>query len=206
MTRGLYSKTGTIGDYAGSSFAGCWLLSIRVITNPLALSWVTYGLDYLLWGMNPFGYHLTNLFLHAANAVLFYLFAFRLLSLSLSPSGDRAEVALHLSAALAALFFAVHPLRVESVAWVTERRDVLSALFFQLTILFYLKAKGRNQSSRTSVWWLSSALVVYGLSLLSKAVGMTLPIVLLVLNVYPLKRMGGEERGSVWASSSSGVA
>jgi len=171
-----------------------WMFTTFHTGHYQPLSWVTFGLDYLLWGMNPFGYHLTNLLLHAANAVLVYFLAFRLLSLAV-PATDSQDLSLRISAGLAALFFAIHPLRVESVAWATQRRDILSALFFLLTIHLYLWANGGAQSSRTRMWRLSGSLVVYGLSLFSKAVGMTLPIVLLVLDVYPLRRLGIKGQG-----------
>src|SRR5438034_4217678 len=92
------------------------------------LSWMTLGLDYLIWGMNPVGYHLTSLILHAANAVFFYFICRRLLPLPL-PSHQGAWQ-LTMSAAFAALVFAIHPLPVESVAWATHRPDVLAGLFF----------------------------------------------------------------------------
>src|SRR5213593_394685 len=104
----------------------------------IPLTWMTLGLDYLLWGMKPFGYHLTNLLLHTANAVVFYFLARRLLELALPGPGARGQASLALSAGGAALLFAIHPLRVESVAWATERRDVLSGLFYLSAILVYL--------------------------------------------------------------------
>src|SRR5438874_1461524 len=82
----------------------------------IPLTWMTLGLDYLLWGMNPFGYHLTNLLLHATNAVIFYLVVLRLLTSALPSPSERGR-ALVASAGFAALLFAIHPLRVESVAW-----------------------------------------------------------------------------------------
>jgi len=181
-----------------------WMFTTFHMGHYQPLSWVTLGLDFLLWGMNPFGYHLTNLLLHAVNAVLFYFLTYRLLSLAVAATISQ-ELSLRISAGLATLFFAIHPLRVESVAWATERRDILSALFFLLTIHLYLWANGGAQSSRTRMWRLSGSLVVYGLSLLSKAAGMTIPVVLLVLDVYPLRRLGvrgqgwfGREARGVW--------
>lgn len=109
----------------------------------IPLTWMTLGLDYLLWGMNPFGYHLTSLLLHAANAVVFFFVVRRILTLAL-PSPSERRHALAVAAGVAALLFAIHPLRVESVAWVTERRDVLSGLFYLLTILMYLRACERG--------------------------------------------------------------
>src|SRR5438128_3535895 len=94
----------------------------------IPLTWMTLGLDYLLWDMNPVGYHLTSLLLHAANAVVFFFVVRRILTRAL-PSSERGH-ALAVSAGVAALVFAIHPLRVESVAWVTERRDVLSGLCY----------------------------------------------------------------------------
>ena len=145
------------------------------------LSWLTYGLDYSLWGMNPFGYHLTSLLLHAANAGLFALVCARLYRLA-SPEARYAEKDLALAAGFAALAFAIHPLRAESVCWATERRDVLSGLFLLLTVHWYLARELR----------LSAA--AYAVSLLAKASGAMLPLMLLALDVWPLRRLGWDIR------------
>ena len=147
------------------------------------LSWVSYAVDYQLWGLEPFGYHLTNLVLHAANAVVFWLVAMELLRAADAPPGGGSNGSVPLAAAVGALFFAIHPLRVESVAWASERRDVLSGLFFLLTILFYVRKR------------LVLATLCFALSLLSKAWAITLPAVLLVLDAYPLRRLGA---GRAW--------
>ena len=154
----------------------------------IPLTWMTLGLDYVLWGMNPLGYHLTNLLLHAANAVLFYFVAFRILGLGLPDPGDRRQADLVLSAGFAALVFAIHPLRVESVAWVTERRDVLSGLFYLSAILIYLRTCERGERCRGWYW---AAVGLFACALLSKSMVVNLPIVLLILDVYPLRRLGG---------------
>src|SRR5213593_1248465 len=153
----------------------------------IPLTWMTLGMDYLLWGMNPVGYHLTSLLLHAANAVVFFFVVRRLLTRALSSPSERGH-ALALSAGFASLVFAIHPLRVESVAWATERRDVLSGLFYLLTLLMYLRACERGAPGRRS-YWLSVAL--FGCALLSKSMAVSLPVVLLILEVYPLRRLGG---------------
>ena len=155
------------------------------------LSWLTLGVDYVVWGMDPFGYHLTNLFLHAANAVVFYFVALCLLRLAIPDVSDGERQAFHLSAAFAALVFAIHPLRVESVVWATERRDVLSGLFFLLTILCYLRANMAVNAGSARARWMIATFIAYSLSLLSKAIGVTLPIVLLLIDFYPLGRLGG---------------
>src|SRR5213596_4210887 len=153
----------------------------------IPLTWMTFGLDYLLWGMNPVGYHLTNLLLHVANAVVFFFVVRRLLTRALSSPSERGH-ALALSAGFASLVFAIHPLRVESVAWVTERRDVLSGLFYLVAILLYLRACERGARGR-GWYWLSVA--VFVCALLSKSMVVNLPVVLLILDVYPLRRLGG---------------
>ena len=168
-----------------------WMFSTFHNGHYQPLSWMTFGLDYLIWGMEPLGYHLTNLVLHAANAALFYFLAVRLLSLALSRPSLAADLGLRMAAGFAALFFSIHPLRVESVAWATERRDVLSGLFFLATLLCYLQAMTYANNTSRQASWRNMALIAYGLSLLSKASGVTLPMVLLVLDVYPLRRLGG---------------
>ncbi len=162
----------------------------------IPLTWMTLGMDYLLWGMNPVGYHLTSLLLHATSAVVFFFLARRFLTLAL-PRASGIGHALTVSAGFAALVFAIHPLRVESVAWVTERRDVLSGLFFLLTILVYLRSCERPELGR---WWYGLSVALFGCALLSKSMAVSLPVVLLILEVYPLRRLGGSLG---WASASA---
>jgi Flp pilus assembly protein TadD len=166
-----------------------WAFTSAVMGHWIPVTWLTFGVDHALWGMNAFGYHLTNVLLHAANAALFYLLARRLLRLGLTAA---PAWAITLGAIVSALFFAVHPLRVESVVWITERRDVLSALFYLLTVLAYLKACATDGAPRRR--WLVVSLGAYTLGLLSKSLIMSLPLVLLVLDVYPLRRARGNWR------------
>src|SRR5213593_433128 len=153
----------------------------------IPLTWMTFGLDYLLWGMNPLGYHLTSLLLHAANAVVFFFVVRRILTRALPSPSERGH-ALVVAAGFAALVFAIHPLRVESVAWVTERRDVLSGLFYLSAILMYLRACERGARGRGWYW---AAVGLFAGALLSKSMVVNLPFVLLILDVYPLRRLGG---------------
>jgi tetratricopeptide (TPR) repeat protein len=162
-----------------------WMLTANVMGHWIPVTWLTLGADFAIWGMNPFGYHLTSLLLHTASAVVFYLVSRRLLGLAM-PSGSPGLRAL--GAAASALFFAVHPLRVESVAWITERRDLTSGLFFLLTILAYLKAHERPPEVRAG--WRLAALGFAALALASKSIVMGLPLVLLILDAYPLGRLG----------------
>jgi Tfp pilus assembly protein PilF len=151
------------------------------------LTWMTLGLDYVLWGMNPFGYHLQNVVLHAVNAILVYFVAARVLALAGVVSRHDARDAV-VPSVVAALVFAIHPLRVESVAWITERRDMLSLLWYLASVLCYL----RFASATPARWrWYIGSVSLFVAALLSKATSVTLPAALLVLNVYPLRRLGG---------------
>src|SRR5881296_3101655 len=164
-----------------------WMWTTFNLGHYIPLTWMTLGLDYVLWGMNPVGYHLTSLLLHAANAVVFFFIARRLLTLALPSPSERGH-ALAVAAGFAALVFAIHPLRVESVAWVTERRDVLSGLFYLSAIVIYLWACEGGARGR-GWYWLSVAAFVF--ALLSKSMVVNLPVVLLILDAYPLQRLGG---------------
>src|SRR5437867_5474282 len=164
-----------------------WMWTTFHLGHYIPLTWMTLGLDYRLWGMNPFGYHLTSLLLHAANAVVFFFVVHRILTLALPRPSERGR-ALAVSAGFAALVFAIHPLRVESVAWVTERRDVLSGLFYWSAILMYLRACERGARGRGRYW---AAVGLFAGALLSKSMVVNLPVVLLILDVYPLRRLGG---------------
>ena len=182
----------------------------------IPVTWLTLGLDHVLWGMDPRGYHLTSLVFHAATAVAFYALACRLLERALPRETPRLDITL--GAAASALLFAVHPLRVESVAWATERRDVVSGLFYVLALLCYLKAFDRAPAARPRrpvSWsarlrlrlpphvnwsarlrlrlplWYGLTLACFAAAVLSKSIAVTLPVTLLVLDVYPLRRLGG---------------
>ncbi len=176
-------------DYRGLTWPQIrWMFSNVLMGHWIPLTWLTFGLDYVFWEMKPFGYHLTNLVIFAANAPAFYFVALRLMRRATS-FGERV---LRLSAVTATLFFALHPLRAESVGWATERRDVLSGLFFLLTVLMYLKAQDPSGTRRR--WILAASVGMYLLALVSKASVMILPAALVVLDVYPLRRLGGRWR------------
>jgi tetratricopeptide (TPR) repeat protein len=162
------------------------------------LSWMTLGLDYALWGMNPRGYHVTNLLLHSANAVLVYFLARRVLALAQPARAESDPLQLALMSAAAALLFSLHPLRVESVAWITERRDVLSLFFYLGSALAYLRSCDATEHRRTWYW---SSVALFVCALLSKATSVTLPAVLLIMNVHPLERFGTDGKRSWWNES-----
>ncbi len=177
-------------SYRGLGWAQLkWMFTAFHAGHYVPLTWVTFGLDYAVWGMDPFGYHLTSLLFHAANAVLFFLVAVRLLAAAV-PALASEWLGLRLAAMAAALLFALHPLRVESVAWATERRDVLCGFFYMLAILAYLNAcDAPDIPARRRRFWYAGAVAACAAALLSKSMAVSLPVILLVLDVYPLRRL-----------------
>ena len=135
------------------------------------LTWLSHMADVQLYGLNPAGHHLTSLLLHAANAALLGLALFDL-------TGRAAR------SWLVAALFAVHPTRVESVAWVAERKDVLCALFWILATWAYVR--GTRSDGR---WRFAPALVLFALGLMAKPMIVTLPVLLLLLDAGPLSRV-----------------
>ena len=162
-----------------------WAFETGTAANWHPVTWLSHMLDAQLFGMRPGGHHLASLLLHMTNTVLLFLLL------------EGLTGALWRSALVAALF-GVHPLHVESAAWVAERKDLLSTLFFLLTLAAYavyaarrpLK-KGPNVQQRS---WLSCqvcyvlSLIFFALGLMSKPMLVTLPFVLLLLDFWPLKR------------------
>ncbi|MFT5126627.1 MAG: tetratricopeptide (TPR) repeat protein [Rhodothermales bacterium] len=171
--------------YRGLGWANIKWAFTTFYTGPYQpLSWLSLGLDYTIWGMDPFGYHVGNLIFHVANGIVFYL----LIHLILTRFGPEERATdIRLACLIGALLFAIHPLRVESVTWATERRDVLSGLFYILCIYAYFQAHAAQADKRMR--WFGIAVATFVLSLLSKAWGITLPVVLLILDVYPLRRI-----------------
>jgi len=170
-----------------------WMFGTFLMGHYQPLSWVTLGLDYVIWGMNPVGYHLTSLILHAIGVCVFFE-VLRALFRVVPSLRDVDERTTRRAAFLGALFFGVHPLRVESVVWITERRDVLCGVFFLLSVLMYLRMHERSSAGLPwkRAYWLS--VLFFGCSLFSKALGIALPAVLLVLDVWPLGRFTAGRR------------
>jgi protein O-mannosyl-transferase len=144
------------------------------------LTWLSHMLDCQLYGLRPGGHHLTSLGLHLLNTLLLFGLCRRL-----TGAGWRS--------ALVAALFAVHPLHVESVAWVAERKDVLSTFFGLLSLLAYgeyVRSAPRNtqHATRSTLWYLL-ALLLFACSLMSKPMLVTLPFVLLLLDYWPLGRL-----------------
>lgn len=173
------------------------------------LTWLSYSIDHAIGaarydglppevqqrynrGLDPFVFHLHNLLLHAGAAVAFYFLARLLLRVFLPPPPDRVDWLTPIAACLAALLFACHPLRVENAVWVTERRDVLSALFLLPCLHCYLRYALTPAPGKARIGWYVASVLLLALSLLSKAWGITLPAVMLLLDWHPLRRIGRE--------------
>lgn len=148
-----------------------WAFTTFHAANWHPVTWLSLMLDGQLFGPNPAGYHLVNVLLHGANAALLFLFLARLTG----AAGKSAFVA---------ACFALHPMHVESVAWITERKDVLSTLFLLGTLLLYLVflRSGRRRDYVV-------ALFCYALGLMAKPMLVTLPVLLFLLDLWPLGRL-----------------
>ena len=164
----------------------------------IPLTWISFAVDYHFWKLNPFGYHLTNIALHAVNTSLVVLVTDALLRHSFKQVEQvgRSHI-VPLILLLTGLFFGIHPLRVESVAWVAERKDVLNGIFTFSSLLCYLhylqfKNDGKNSKLATGYYLLSLGL--FALSLMAKASSVVMPAILLVADYYPLQRL---HRGTV---------
>lgn len=171
-----------------------WMFTTYHMGHYQPLTWVTLGLDALIArhalgdDLDPRPYHATNIVLHVFSALLVFFLARKLFALSAPGSGWELDAA----SALAALVFAVHPLRAESVAWVTERRDVLSSFLLLATVWLYLAAHNTDRPRSALMF---GGMLSYLLSLLSRAMGVTLPIILLLLDVFVLRRLASNRTG-----------
>jgi len=164
-----------------------WAATASHAANWHPVTWLSHMLDCQVFGLDPAGPHLVNLLLHLANVLLLFLFLSRLTG------------ALWRSALVAALF-AWHPLHVESVAWVSERKDVLSTLFWLLTMWAYVRYTERPGLGRYLL-----ALVLFALGLMAKPMLVTLPLVLLLLDYWPLGRFPKPSPDAAGAATGSRI-
>jgi tetratricopeptide (TPR) repeat protein len=171
-----------------------WMFTTFLMGHYEPITWLSYGVDYLMWGLAPRGYHLTNLFWHVLNALVFLALSRRLLKHAGFGSGS--ESSCWVAAGLSAIVFAVHPLRVESVAWVSERRDVLSGFFYLAALFCYVRFVEGSKKGGHSRGWFGVSMAAYALSLLSKPTAIGLPVILVLLDWYPLRRFDDRMRKS----------
>jgi tetratricopeptide (TPR) repeat protein len=154
------------------------------LSNWIPLTFLSFQLDYSLYGLDPAGYHLSNLVLHTLSTLALY-FAL----LSMTGAAWRS--------AFVAAVFAIHPLHVESVAWASERKDTLSGLFWMLTLWAYSRYVHQRSVQRYL-----AVVGLFALGLLSKATLVTLPFAFLLLDYWPLNRLGNSE-GSAWPEAAA---
>lgn len=152
-----------------------WAFMSGHASNWHPLTWISHMLDVQFFGLNPHWHHLMNLLFHIANTLLLFFVLHRMTKV-LWPS------------VVVAALFALHPLHVESVAWVSERKDVLSAFFWMLTLNAYV-----SYVASPNRWRYLIVLLFFGLGLMAKPMLVTLPFVLLLLDYWPLRRFGRTE-------------
>ncbi len=151
-----------------------WAFTTFRMANWHPLTWISHMIDVSLFGLGPGPQHLVNVAFHGINSLLVYLLALALLRNLLA-------------SLLVAYLFLAHPLHVESVGWIAERKDLLCGMFFLLSILAYLRYAARPSAKRYAL-----AICAFALALLSKPMAVTLPVVLLLLDFWPLGRLRGE--------------
>jgi tetratricopeptide (TPR) repeat protein len=161
-----------------------WAFTKTRSSNWHPLTWLSHTLDCEIYGLNPVGHHITSLLIHTTSSVLLFL-------LLLKMTGSTW------ASAFVAAMFAVHPLHVESVAWVAERKDVLSGLFWILTMFAYVRYAERPNPGRYAL-----VLVAFVMGIMSKPMVVTLPFVLLLLDYWPLERVGRQGTKNVFQKAS----
>ncbi len=191
-----------------------WIFFEFYAGNWHPLTWISHAADFAVWGLNPLGHHLTNNILHAVNTFMVVLLAAKLAETWnwTDLKSEQAAVMNHrrilITGGVTGLLFGLHPVHVESVAWVSERKDLLCALFFMLSILTYIKyvrAKGHEiLQKHTTLGRFNISyflcLVFFIFALLSKPMAVSLPFVLLIIDWYPYNRI--HSMRSFWAVSS----
>jgi tetratricopeptide (TPR) repeat protein len=154
-----------------------WAFISTYAANWHPMTWLSHMLDYELYGFAPLGHHITNLILHMANTLLLLLLL-------------RKMTGAIWKSAFVAAAFALHPVHVESVAWAAERKDVLSTLFWMLTLLAYVRyVRGVDLPATAKHINYGLVLIFFALGLMSKPMIVTLPFVLLLLDYWPLNRL-----------------
>ena len=187
--------------YRGLALANLrWMFLSPTVTTYEPLVWLVFAGTYLVFGENSFAYHFSGVLTHALTATALYGVTVCLLKAAAPDGKNSSETALRWSAALAALLFALHPLRVEAVAWLSGRHHAQGSLFILLSVWAYLKARAAREDASARRRWFAAALLSYALSLLSGPIGVTLPIVLPILDGY-LSRAGKAPGGFDWRAS-----
>ncbi|MBT0666543.1 tetratricopeptide repeat protein [Geobacter pelophilus] len=179
-----------------------WALTNVDIVYWHPLTWISHALDVAIWGLNPLGHHLTNIVFHAVNTFLVVIFTWRLLQTAQHHARSgccrdgffaKEGQAILVAAGVTGVLFGLHPLHVESVAWVAERKDLLYSLFYLLGLLSYMvyvceygKDQGTWEFLRNRGYYLT--MLCFFLSLASKPMAVSFPAIIMLLDWYPLRR------------------
>jgi Flp pilus assembly protein TadD len=161
------------------------------------LGWILFQAEYALWGLAPWGYHLTSLVFYVAEAVALYALTVVLLTRCRAIAASHGSWPIHAAAGLAVALFVAHPLRDEVVAWASGQPYLPCALFATLAVLAYLTAYPDEGPPRPG--WATAAVVLFVAAMMSKGVAVTIPVLFLMLDVYPLRRIGHGGQGAVVA-------
>ena len=165
---------------SGLTRAGlAWAFTTGTDANWFPLTWLSHMLDVQLFGLNASGHHVTSVLLHALSTALLFLVLHKMTGMMWK-------------SAFVAAMFALHPLHVESVAWIAERKDVLSTVFWMLTMLAYVRYTREPKVGRFIL-----VAAVFALGLMSKPMLVTLPFVLLLIDFWPLRRLGSRSPGQL---------
>jgi len=181
--------------YRGLGWAQvCWAWSTYHLGVWQPLSWMLLGLEYAIGGLVPRTYHLTSLLLHSAVGVALYFLILAVLRRSQEDAVPTSGM--KFAACVAAILFVAHPLRAEAVCWISCQPYLLASLLCVLAVLAYLRA--HRPAEATAYGWLAVCFVFFLAALASKAIAVSLPAILLILDAYPLGRIGGR---AGWKSS-----
>lgn len=189
-----------------------WMFTTFLTGNWIPLTWLSFALDYSVGKLNATVYHAHNLLLHVINTGLVFFLSVKILKLAAKSDatikedlysfsgkmigiGSLTMTPMIWASALTTLLFGLHPIHVESVAWITERKDLLFSLFFFASLLVYLN---NLSNEKQATWKWIACWLLFALSLLSKPMAVTLPLILLLLDAWPLKRFHSNISRILW--------
>ena len=171
-----------------------WAFTTHMMGHYQPITWLALAAVFDFSGLEPMGYHLLSLGLHSLNAVLLLLLCHQLATRSYAIPEIHAHRSQWPSAAVGTLFFSLHPLRVENVAWISDTGTLLAAGFLMVSAIAYFRANDFQSSGRRRGWWHTAAFVSFLVSMLSKGWGMTYPVVLILWDLYPLRLWGSDRK------------
>ena len=152
------------------------------------LAWLSYMIDYKIYGgLDTRGFHLSNIILHGVNCVILFFLIVRLLKLHFELNLQQPDMRIEYASFVGTLLFALHPIHTETVVWVAERKNILVSIFILLTIFSYISYSRAEVTHKLKFYLLT--IIFFCLALLAKPVAVTVPALLLILDIYPLKRL-----------------